>query len=146
MDELGKLAWFAIAVVAFWTAWPLGLAVLAFLAGHGRLRAWRTEAVGLPGRWFNLRGDAPRGGSWHGARVGSGARRSGNAAFDAYRENTLRRLEEEQREFQEYLERLRRARDKAEFDQFMTEQRRGKGADTAGQQMSRQPESADAQA
>ncbi len=61
VDELGKLAWLAIAVIAFWTAWPLGLAVLAYLAGSGRLRAWRTEAAGLPGRWFNLRsGDAPR--------------------------------------------------------------------------------------
>jgi hypothetical protein len=35
----------------------------------------------------------------------------------------LRRLEEEQRQFTEYLERLRRAKDKAEFDQFMAEMR-----------------------
>ncbi|RDJ93203.1 DUF2852 domain-containing protein, partial [Lacticaseibacillus rhamnosus] len=44
-----------------------------------------------------------------------------------YREETLRRLEEEQREFQDYLERLRRARDKAEFDGFMAERRRNGG-------------------
>jgi hypothetical protein len=52
---------------------------------------------------------------------------SGNAAFDEYRAETLRRLEEEQREFQAYLDRLRRARDMAEFDQFMDERRRGSG-------------------
>jgi hypothetical protein len=48
-------------------------------------------------------------------------RSTGNAAFDAYREETLRRLEEEAEEFQTFLERLRKARDKAEFDQFMAE-------------------------
>ena len=46
---------------------------------------------------------------------------SGNHAFDEYRTETLRRLEEEQREFREFLERLRFARDKNEFDQFMAE-------------------------
>ena len=48
---------------------------------------------------------------------------SGNAAFDEYRAETLRRLEEEQKELVAYLERLRRAKDKAEFDQFMAERR-----------------------
>lgn len=50
---------------------------------------------------------------------------SGNRAFDDYRAETLRRLEEEQREFQEFLVRLREAKDKAEFDQFMA-QRKGR--------------------
>ena len=49
---------------------------------------------------------------------------SGNRAFDEYRSETLRRLEDEQREFVEYLERLRQARDKQEFDQFMADRRR----------------------
>jgi hypothetical protein len=48
---------------------------------------------------------------------------SGNRAFDDYRAETLRRLEEEQREFQEFLTRLREAKDKAEFDQFMADRR-----------------------
>ena len=48
---------------------------------------------------------------------------SGNRAFDEYRAETLRRLEEEQREFKEFLDRLRHAKDKAEFDQFMAERR-----------------------
>jgi hypothetical protein len=50
-------------------------------------------------------------------------RSSGNRAFDEYREETLRRLEEEQREFREFLVRLRQAKDKQEFDQFMSERR-----------------------
>jgi hypothetical protein len=48
---------------------------------------------------------------------------SGNRAFDEYRVETLHRLEEEQREFRAFLDRLRMAKDKAEFDQFMSERR-----------------------
>lgn len=44
---------------------------------------------------------------------------SGNNAFDAYKSETLRRLEEEQDNFEAFLKRLRDAKDKAEFDQFM---------------------------
>ena len=51
-------------------------------------------------------------------RVGAGP--TGNAAFDEYREETMRRLEEEQTAFVSFLEQLRRAKDKAEFDQFMS--------------------------
>ena len=126
LDEMGKLGWVAVTFVAFWMAWPLGLAVLAFLVGSGRLGGWG----GARGTWCNLRGDGP------GALAGRGRRRraaaSGNQAFDEYREETLRRLEGEQREFQDYLERLRRARDKAEFDGFMDERRRNPGANEPG--------------
>lgn len=44
---------------------------------------------------------------------------SGNSAFDAYKAETLQRLEEEQDKFEAFLKRLRDAKDKAEFDQFM---------------------------
>lgn len=54
-------------------------------------------------------------------RRGFYAPSSGNRAFDEYRVETLRRLEEEQTEFKDFLERLRHAKDKAEFDQFMAE-------------------------
>jgi len=43
-------------------------------------------------------------------------------AFDEYREATLKRLEEEREEFAKFLERLRHAKDKEEFDKFMAEQ------------------------
>ena len=53
---------------------------------------------------------------------------TGNSAFDAYREETLKRLEDEHRAFLDFLEKLREAKDKAEFDQFM--QNRGQGPAT----------------
>jgi hypothetical protein len=68
----------------------------------------------------------PAGTWWH-----PSPRQSGNRAFDEYRQETLRRLEEEQREFQEFLARLRMAKDKAEFDQFMAE-RRTRGGSSSG--------------
>ena len=115
MDEFGKPAWIAATLVGFFLFWPLGLAILAYLAWSGRLAAMRQEA---PGQWSNLRSGLSRG----------FAPRSGNQAFDDYRAETLRRLEEEQKEFVEYLERLRRARDKAEFDQFMADRGRQQGS------------------
>ena len=57
------------------------------------------------------------------------SRSTGNSAFDAYKADTLRRLEEEQGNFEAFLERLREAKDKAEFDQFMND--RAKQDDTA---------------
>ena len=58
-----------------------------------------------------------------GGSAAGGPPSSGNHAFDEYRDETLRRLEEEQREFRDFLDRLRFAKDKAEFDQFMAERR-----------------------
>ena len=142
MDEWGKATWLVLTVVAFWFAWPLGLALLAFLAGSGRLQAWRDETAGLRGRWFNLRdaGEGFRAGGRGGASAqGGGASptqgggrftwpgcssTSGNTAFDTYRAAELERLEQEQRQFKEFIDRLRQARDKAEFDQFMADRRR----------------------
>ena len=46
---------------------------------------------------------------------------SGNHAFDDYRREMLRRLEQDHTDFQSFLDRLRRAKDKAEFDQFMAD-------------------------
>ena len=49
---------------------------------------------------------------------------SGNHAFDEYREATLKRLEDEQQEFHGFLDQLRAAKDRAEFDAFMADRRR----------------------
>ena len=48
-------------------------------------------------------------------------RSSGNAAFDNYKEQTIKRLEDEQAAFEDFLKRLRESKDKAEFDQFLAE-------------------------
>lgn len=133
IDEFGKFGWLTLVILAFWLAWPVGLMLLAFLAGSGRLRWSRQEAC-APGAWFNLgAGATPErrwGGAWSRPRPAS----SGNKAFDEYREETLRRLEEEEREFQAFLDRLRKARDKAEFDSFMAERRnRGNSVQDVGE-------------
>ena len=70
------------------------------------------------GRWNEPVDRAPWMGGWSGQ-----PQTSGNRAFDEYRVETLRRLEEEQQEFQEFLAQLRMAKDKAEFDQFMADRR-----------------------
>jgi hypothetical protein len=112
LDELPTFMWIALAVLGFIFWWPLGFAILAYLAWSGRMRCC--------GIGFGHRNDRDyREGQ---SRNGMGRpRASGNRAFDEYRAETLRRLEEEQRAFQEYLERLRMAKDRAEFDQFMAE-------------------------
>jgi hypothetical protein len=114
LDELGKPAWIALTILGFMVWWPVGLATLAFIIGSGRM-SWKAGSVG----WWHGVADQmrPAGTWWHPSRS------SGNRAFDEYREETLRRLEEEQREFQDFLVRLRMAKDKAEFDQFMAERR-----------------------
>ena len=124
LDDMGKPAWIALMVVSFIIFWPVGLAVLAYLIGSGRMACWRNERWerkfqqrmdGLSERWSAWQRNAPS---------------SGNRAFDEYRAETLRRLEDEQRDFKDFLERLRHAKDKAEFDQFM-EDRRSRGAPAA---------------
>jgi hypothetical protein len=115
IDEYGKIGWLTVTILAFWLAWPLALLVVAYLIGSGRVQTWRSE-VRMPGTWFNLGG---KGVSWPGFR----ATGSGNRTFDEYRKQTLNELEAEQREFQSFLEQLRAARDKAEFDAFMAQRR-----------------------
>jgi hypothetical protein len=117
IDEYGKGAWIALIILGFTLFWPLGLATLGFVVFSGRARCWRNDRRG---QWYNM----PSGGGMCGAwKAGRGQSGSGNAAFDAYRAETIRRLEDEQKEFVEYLDRLRAAKDKAEFDQFMAERK-----------------------
>jgi len=113
LDELGRPAWIAAIVLGFFIWWPVGLATLAFAIWSGRM------SCGHHGHWERKM-------DWMRSRMGGGApwgSGSGNRAFDEYRAETLRRLEEEQKEFRDFLDRLRMAKDKAEFDQFMAERR-----------------------
>jgi hypothetical protein len=152
MDEGGRTAWIVAMILGFVIFWPVGLALLVFLIWSGRIgrmnhhthqhwntdqreewrarcgemrdemrarkeewraqkRAWREE---MRERWHS-----------HKEQYWTSARPSGNAAFDEYKLETIRRLEEEQQEFQEFLDNLRKSRDKAEFDQFMSSRRGG---------------------
>lgn len=111
--------------------WPAGLATLAYLVASGRMGGRCRN--GRVGRWYNTAQPAGENGAkskgcgwgmWQMPNQAAQPAPSGNRAFDDYRADTLKRLEEEQKEFVEYLERLRHAKDKAEFDQFMSDRRR----------------------
>ena len=128
-------------VLGFIWWWPVGLVVLGFLIARRKYGYWRQPMFAgneptyyrNPGmdRWErkisrlqekmeHVRGRMERfrsRGDWFGPSS------SGNHAFDDYRAETLKRLEDEQREFKEFLERLRFAKDRGEFDQFMAARR-----------------------
>ena len=131
LDDIGKPAWIGLMIVSFILFWPAGLVVFGYLIGSGRMGCW---AHGRDGRWRRGMERMQQGmeqmrsgaGWWGGANQGPSSQgpSSGNRAFDEYRAETLRRLEDEQRDFFEFLNRLRHAKDKAEFDQFMNERGR----------------------
>src|SRR5215211_6865882 len=117
LSDSGKVGWIVLTILAFVFYWPLGLGILAYLIWSGRMACWKH---GQMSRWQS---EFSR---WSGGF--GGYRSSGNRAFDEYRTETLRRLEEEQADFSTFLERLRLAKDKAEFDQFMAERRNRNGS------------------
>ncbi len=128
-------------ILGFVWWWPVGLLILGFLIARRKLGY---------GRHLNYAGNGPMFDMQHGGdrwdrkiarmqdkmeRIRSRMDRvrnrgdwfapasSGNNAFDDYRAETLKRLEEEEREFKDFLGRLRFAKDRAEFDQFMADRR-----------------------
>ncbi|WP_299030827.1 DUF2852 domain-containing protein [uncultured Sulfitobacter sp.] len=104
LDARGKGAWIAAMVLGFIFFWPVGLALLAYMIWSKRMFSKSSRCNGRSmGRQMAM------------------ARPTGNTAFDAYKADTLRRLEEEQDSFETFLERLRAAKDKSEFDAFMDE-------------------------
>ncbi|MGZ3293055.1 MAG: DUF2852 domain-containing protein, partial [Xanthobacteraceae bacterium] len=111
-------------ILGFMVWWPIGLATLAFIIGSGRMSCWKGRGVS---RWHEAADQMRQAGTWW-----QPSRSSGNRAFDEYRQDTLQRLEEEQREFHDFLARLRMAKDKAEFDQFMAERRSRTGGQNSG--------------
>ena len=138
LASFGPLPWVVLgAVVGIAAFGTHGIgAILLLLFGGAfllkRMYRWQAAANGQPVNW--------QGGNWASCGWGSQASgvwgrgrgwrqappASGNSAFDAYRQEMIQRLEQDHSEFQAFLERLRRAKDKAEFDQFMAERdRRG---------------------
>ena len=126
----------ALMVLGFVLWWPLGLAILAYILWGEMFGGSAEKAQGFVNRsrsWAENCGPRANGFRHHGFRNSSG-----NAAFDDYRAEQLKRLEEERRRldeeisaFHEYMRNLRMARDREEFDRFMRERRRpgqGEGA------------------
>ena len=99
LDNKGKPAWIVAMILGFIFFWPVGLALLAYMIWGKRMF-----------------GSCSKSRTHHRAHS---FKSSGNTAFDTYKADTLRRLEEEQEAFEAFLQRLRDAKDKSEFDQFM---------------------------
>lgn len=99
LDGHGKGAWIAAMVLGFIFFWPVGLITLFYMIGTNRMgKHCRNH--------------------YHRRR---GFSSTGNTAFDNYRDETLKRLQDEQKAFNGFMENLRAAKDKAEFDQFMND-------------------------
>lgn len=118
----------ALMVIGFMVFWPLGLAMLAYILWGDRLDGFKRDVNrATDGIFAGCRRGADRAERW-GHRGHHGFARTGNAAFDDWREKELERLAEERRkldemrdEFDEYARELRRAKDQEEFDRFMGE-------------------------
>lgn len=108
LDARGKGAWIAAMVLGFIFFWPVGLAFLAYMIWSKRM--------------FN--------GSCKSRSHSHKFNSSGNTAFDAYKADTLKRLEDEQGAFESFLQRLRDSKDKSEFDAFMDDRSKAAKADT----------------
>ena len=109
LDARGKGAWIAAMVLGFIFFWPVGLALLAYMIWSKRMFSGSCAHKRHHHDWAAHR---------------FAGRSSGNTAFDSYKSDTLRRLEDEQRAFESFLQRLRDAKDKSEFDAFMEDRAR----------------------
>jgi hypothetical protein len=117
--------WVAVTVLGFIFWWPIGLALLFYTLGSRKMGCWSNDRFENKMQRMQYKMERMRNrmeASGFGFR-GFGPPSSGNRAFDEYRMETLRRLEEEQIEFKDFLDRLRHAKDKDEFDQFMAQHR-----------------------
>ena len=103
---LWALVW--AVVVLFW---PVALLIAGCVVLRRQMRLWQRASVEPDPR--DARPVAP-------SRNGGA---SPNGAFEAYRQETLQRLDEESAKFREFLQRLRRSRDKQEFDAFIAGRR-----------------------
>ena len=109
----------ALMVLGFIIAWPLGLAMIAYIIWGDRLDTFKQD--------LNRASDKVS----ETFKSSKPAEKSGNVAFDDWREVELARMEEERRkldeminEFEEYQRELRRAKDEEEFDTFMKARKR----------------------
>ncbi len=129
IDEYGKPAWIVLMILSFIIFWPIGLAVLGYMLWSGRMGSCKRRRHRKQ-MWAGERKEPTDYGFSKAMRAWSRhAPASGNRAFDEYRAETMRRLEEEFDEFQGFLDQLRMARDKKEFDKFMKSRKKTVDAD-----------------
>ncbi len=116
----------ALMVLGFVIFWPLGLAVLGYILWGEKFGGSAEKAQA----YWNKGCSYVKNNSKHAGFGRTDFSSSGNAAFDEYRADQLRRLEEERARldaeidaFHEYMANLRKAKDREEFDRFMSEHR-----------------------
>jgi len=108
----------AMMIIGFMIFWPLGLAMLAYIIFGDRLDQFKetvNETTDRASEMFSK-----------GRQFTGQYQRTGNVAFDDWREAELKRLHEERMkldtmraEFDDYARELRRAKDEEEFNSFM---------------------------
>lgn len=99
-------------VLAFVAFWPAGVGLAIILV-------WYRFGPILNQRQTRQRADRVKSAATQGT-----SDRTGNTSFDAYRTEVLTRLEDEQKTFVSFLDRLRDAKDKSQFDRFMEDRAR----------------------
>jgi hypothetical protein len=117
----------AAMVLGFMIFWPVGVAVFAYKMWQRRTGADDLQTF-VTAKWNAARA------SWSGPTGwSSNAGASGNRAFDDWKAAELARLEAERRkledaarEFADFLDTVRKAKDREEFDRFMAERRAGR--------------------
>ena len=114
----------ALMVLGFMVFWPLGFAMLAYIIWGDRLESFKTEVNRSTDDFFSSVRGFSRGRTAFGEK-------SGNVAFDEWRDKEIDRLNEERRkldearaEFDAHMRDLRMARDREEFENFMAARRR----------------------
>jgi len=128
-------------VLGFMVFWPIGLAILGYKYWQRKNGGADLQTV-VTGAFNNVRAGVGGFQSQSQSR-GWGASpwtrgfttATGNAAFDEWKGAELARLEEERRrledahrEFAEFLDNIRKAKDREEFQRFMDERRKGTAA------------------
>lgn len=98
-----------VSIVAMDQFGVLGLVLAALLGWQWTRVAGLNSGPDVTDIVMNVRPDSPK----------AEEKSSGNASFDAYRTSLMERLEQEQESFEGFLGRLRAAKDKAEFDDFL---------------------------
>ncbi|MBF0679584.1 MAG: DUF2852 domain-containing protein [Devosia sp.] len=116
----------ALMVLGFILFWPIGLAILGYILWGEKFGGSAEKAQA----YWNKGCGYMRNNTKHHGFGGQNFASTGNAAFDDYRADQLKRLEEERARldaeidaFQDYMANLRKAKDREEFDRFMSERR-----------------------
>ena len=121
-------------VLGFIVFWPIGLAILGFKMWQRKSGYGGDLQTAAQEKWREARGmmasSARASGPWTWGHRSGFAPSTGNSAFDDWKSAELARLEAERRklqdahnEFAAFVDTIRRAKDREEFERFMNERR-----------------------